>query len=157
MRGKIVKDRTLLINAKIKLYHELLAIEEEKLSETDIELGFQLAKDADIQNLLSNTIKKQSEMISMKESKVKVVETDDDALKHKNAIVVCLSVDSESKYKCFECGHFVKCSSPAFKKMRKICVPCVNKRNDKDTFVVSRQSVRQAVEKVIGKKRAKAG
>ncbi len=46
-----------LIEAKRELYHALLSADAELLTEVEVELGYWLAKDKDIQSILSDRLR----------------------------------------------------------------------------------------------------
>jgi hypothetical protein len=57
-RGGNDMDRSTLIEAKRVLYHEILTYQG-KLTQNEIELGYLLARDRDIQDILDKAFKKE--------------------------------------------------------------------------------------------------
>lgn len=51
-------QRIKLAQAKVQLYHEILCMDPNTMRDCDIELGFVLAKDPDIQRILESATKR---------------------------------------------------------------------------------------------------
>lgn len=88
-----------------------------------------------------------------------MVDSDKDALKKgkgTDEIVLCTTSDFKTEYKCFKCGRFVSCGSPAFRKVKKkICPGCLGLFKE-GTMVFTIESTKRAGKKIQKLEKAKS-